>query len=220
MQLNVFFLALSIIKSVWINLHYLPFSQAIKLPIIVSYNTTFQCFKGGIIKLPSEVHFGMIHIGFHDVTVAPKTRTTLRLYGSLIFLGSAFIGRSSRIHVGKGAELVLGDDFKVSSSSSIMCCKRIEFGKNIQFSWDCLVMDSDTHDIFYEDGRISQKDKIVKFGDDIWIGCRCTILKGSFIPSNCVIGANTIITGQQFKENSIIAGNPPKVIKKIKGWKL
>lgn len=218
--MSPFFYFLSFIKSVWLNFRYLPFTQAVKLPLLVSYNTEFKCYRGGGIELPNTIHFGMIHIGFHEVTVATKTRTTIRAWGCLKFNGTAFIGRSTRIYVGKDARLVLGEDFKVSASSAIMCCKSIEFGKNIQFSWDCLVMDSDTHPIVYEDGRESQTDKPVKFGDDIWIGCRCTILKGSYIPSNCVIGANTTITGQKFEENSIIAGTPPCTIKKIKGWKL
>ena len=212
--------AFSVLKSIWINFRYLPFSKAIKLPLLVSHDTVFKCFRGGEIILPEIIHFGMIHIGFHEVTVATKTRTTLRVWGRLQFNGTAFIGRSTRIYVGKDAQLILGDDFKVSASSSIMCCQRIEFGKNIQFSWDCLVMDSDTHPIIYEDGSESITDKPVTFGNDIWIGCRSTILKGSAIPSNCVIGANTIITGQAFEGNSIIAGNPPHVVKKIKGWKI
>lgn len=81
-------------------------------------------------------------------------------------------------------------------------------------------MDSDTHSIIYEDGKPSQPTKPVLFGDNIWIGCRCTILKGSNIPSNCMIGSNTTITGQQFEGYSIIAGNPPRVVKKIRGWSL
>lgn len=218
--MKLLFRFLSFLKSIWLNFRYLPFTQAVKLPLLVSYDTEFKCYRGGRIELPDAVRFGMIHIGFHEVTVATKTRTTIRVWGYLKFNGTAFIGRSTRLYVGKEARLVLGDDFKVSASSAIMCCQNIEFGKNIQFSWDCLVLDSDTHSIVYEDGRESQTDKPVKFGDDIWIGCRCTILKGSNIPSNCVIGANTTITGQKFEENSIIAGTPPCVIKKIKGWKL
>lgn len=210
---------LSLPKTVWVNFRYLPFRQAVKLPIFVAFDTEIKGHRG-LILLPPKVHIGMIHIGFHDVTVATKTRTTLRIRGHLQFNGTAFIGRSSRFHVEKDARLVLGDDFKISSSSSIMCCKHIEFGRNIQFSWDCLVMDSDTHAIIYEDGRMSQQDKPIVFGDNIWIGCRCTILKGSNIPSNCVLGANTLITGQNFEENSIIAGTPPRSIKKIQGWHL
>lgn len=218
--MNLLFRTLSVLKSVWINFRFLPFKQAIKLPLMVSYDTEFKCFAGGKIELSDTISFGQVHIGFHEVTVATKTKTTIRVWGQLRFNGTAFIGRSTRFYVGKNAQLVLGDDFKISASSAIMCCQKIEFGKNIQFSWDCLVMDSDTHPIIYEDGKESLINKPVLFGDDIWIGCRCTILKGSIIPSNCVIGANTTITGQKFVGNCIIAGNPPRIMRRIEGWKL
>lgn len=43
-----------------------------------------------------------------------------------------------------------------------------------------------------------------------------TIFKGTRIPSNCVIGANSFVYGYKFNENTIIAGNPAKIIKQIK----
>lgn len=212
-------ICLSLLKSIWVNYRYLPLRQAIRLPIIVSYDVAFESRRGHIL-LPSDCRLGMVHIGFHEVTVATKTKTTLRVWGVLEFKGSAYIGRSTRLYVDKGGTMVLGEDFKISASTSIMCCKYIEFGNNIQFSWDCLVMDSDTHTIINDDGKASQKEKPVVFGDNIWIGCRCTILKGSNIPSNTVIGACTTITAQRFEENSIIAGTPPRSIRKIVGWNL
>ena len=111
-------------------------------------------------------------------------------------------------------------NFSISASSQINCYKSISFGRDIQFSWDCLVMDSDTHNIYDERGKRVNDDREIVFGNKIWIGCRCTILKGSIIPNGCVIGACSCVSGKNFEENSIIAGVPAKSLKKIGSWKL
>lgn len=163
----------------------------------------------------------MIRIGFHKVSVCDlKDSNVLSVDGTLVFNGTAHIGNGTRIHVAKGAELVLGDNFAVSASSQFNCYKRIVFGKDIQFSWDCLTMDSDTHRIFNEEDECTNEPLEIVFGDKIWIGCRATILKGAAIPSNCVIGACSLVSGKHFENNSIIAGNPAKSLKKISKWKL
>ena len=50
----------------------------------------------------------------------------------------------------------------------------------------------------------------------MFIGCNCIILKGSVIGDNCVIGAGSVVSGT-FDANCVIAGNPARVIRKIKG---
>ena len=165
----------------------------------------------------------MIRVGFHKVPVCePHDTTVLHIAkgGMLVFKGTAHIGHGSKIHVACGGCLELGDNFAISASSQLNCYKRIVFGRDIQFSWDCLVMDSDTHDIIGKDGvKINEAREIV-FGNKIWIGCRTTILKGSCVPDNCVIGAGSIVSGKHFLPHTIIVGAPAKSIKEIKCWNL
>lgn len=49
----------------------------------------------------------------------------------MVIRGRAYIGQSTKIYVQKNATLELGDDFKISAATSIMCCKSITFGNNI-----------------------------------------------------------------------------------------
>ena len=48
-------------------------------------------------------------------------------------------------------------------------------------------------------------------GNNVFIGMNSTILMGSQIGNNCIIGAGSIVTGT-FGDNLVIAGNPAKVI--------
>lgn len=167
--------------------------------------------------------FASIRFGFHKVSILePSSKSILIVCkgGTIHFKGSAHIGKGSKLRVDKEANLVLGDNFAISANSTINCYKSIKFGKDIQFSWDCLVMDTDSHAIFSQNGKRINENREIVFGDKIWIGCRSTILKGSVIPSGCVIGACSFVSGSKFDEHSIIAGSPAISIKVIGHWDL
>jgi acetyltransferase-like isoleucine patch superfamily enzyme len=222
LMLKFIIIVLSIPKSVIFCLRFLPFKQAVRFPIFVKYGTKVMVHGGKInISVPQEqIKIAMIRIGFHEVPTKDVCRTILNINGELVFLGSAHIGNGSILNVECDARLILGDNFAISACSTINCYKNISFGKDIQFSWDCLVMDSDTHEIYDECQNLINEPKEVVFGDHVWIGCGALILKGSCIPSECVIAAHSVLTAKQYETFSIIAGNPAKSVKKIGGWKL
>ena len=65
-------------------------------------------------------------------------------------------------------------------------------------------MDHDAHDI-YHGGVLVNTPQPVLFDNHCWIGFNSTILKGSIIPENSVIAANSVITKADFEKNSVIA---------------
>lgn len=87
-------------------------------------------------------------------------------------------------------------------------------------SWDTLFMDTDMHAIYdtcnSKNRDVINPDSTVTIGDDVWVGCRCLILKGTTIGNGCVIGAGSICTGKHQYEHSIIAGD--KVLKQNIIW--
>ena len=212
---------LSIPQVVFFNFKHFPFCKAIKLPVWIHYNTSVRC--SGSVVLNGNINTAMIRIGFHTVPgkdERDKTSVCVERDGVLEFQGTAHIGRGSRIYVDGKGRLKLGDNFAISASSTILCYKSIVMGNDILFSWDCLVMDSDTHSIYDESKKRINNDNEITVGDKVWIGCRCLILKGSKIPSNVIIGANSLVLGENFENNSIIVGNPAKSVKKIGGWEI
>lgn len=54
----------------------------------------------------------------------------------------------------------------------------------------------------------------VMVGDNVWIGRCTTILSGVDIGDNCIIGANSVVTGD-IPANCVAAGCPAKVIKRL-----
>ena len=60
----------------------------------------------------------------------------------------------------------------------------------------------------YKNGDVFGK---IKIGNNVFIGNNCTIMPGTTVGDNCIIGAGSIVRGQ-FPENSVIVGNPAKVV--------
>lgn len=57
-----------------------------------------------------------------------------------------------------------------------------------------------------------QESKAVSIGDDVWIGANAFVMPGADIPKGCVISAGAVVGGKRYKEFSILAGNPARVI--------
>jgi acetyltransferase-like isoleucine patch superfamily enzyme len=54
----------------------------------------------------------------------------------------------------------------------------------------------------------------IKLGNNVFIGDNCTILPNTIVGDNCIIGAGSVVRGK-FPENSVIIGNPAKVVLKM-----
>ena len=59
----------------------------------------------------------------------------------------------------------------------------------------------------------------IKLGNNVFVGTSCIILLNTTIGNNCIIGAGSVVRGQ-FPDDSVIVGNPAKVIMKTSVQKL
>ena len=57
--------------TLYFNFHYLPFKQAIKLPILLYKPKLLKC--KGRIRIEGEVKIGMIQLGKYNVYLYPNT---------------------------------------------------------------------------------------------------------------------------------------------------
>lgn len=70
------------------------------------------------------------------------------------------------------------------------------------------------HDLYNPDERSKKED--VVFGEKCWIGMNSIILPGVTLGSHTVVGANSVVTKSLPDGYCVIAGNPAKIIKKLK----
>jgi len=208
------------LKTIIFNFKYFKPGIALKLPVLLSRNVQLKQIKGKVI-IDGDIKPGMITIGFSDVGIFDykRSKAIWNVSGKIIFKGKALIGQGSKISVEESGELIFGENIKITAETNIVALSKIEFGKNCLLSWEILIMDDDFHSIINtEDGTYFPQSKPVYIGNNVWIGCKTTILKGSYIPDNCIIGANSLVCKKMEYPNCLYAGNPLELKKRNVEW--
>lgn len=59
----------------------------------------------------------------------------------------------------------------------------------------------------------------IKIGNNVFVGINCIILLNTTIGNNCIVGAGSVVRGN-FPDNSVIFGNPAKIVSKMNIQKL
>ena len=97
--------------------------------------------------------------------------------------------------------------------------QKVTIGKNCMLSYGIFIRTYDGHTIYDTTTKQAiNPPQDVKIGNHVWIASDCKILKGSIIPSNCVVGTSSIVTKAFDEQNCIIAGNPARVVKQNINW--
>lgn len=205
-------------KTLYFNLKYFDIKTAIRLPVLISKNVKFKKLSGKIILNSKVKKTGLIKIGFKSAGIFDEkySKSILELYGNIIFDGNAFMGQGSKLCV-KG-DLVIGKNFFSTAETTIICYEAIDIGENCLISWDTQIMDTDFHKVMQNNNIVNFNRKII-ICEHVWIGCRVTILKGSYIAANNVVASNSVVCNQIYNENNVLAGNPCKVVKANVEWK-
>lgn len=127
---------------------------------------------------------------------------------------------------GNGNKITIGKDTYIYSSynkpTMLSACNgtNIQIGDNCLFSNDIEIQTTDHHKLYCDNKRINE-DKDIIIGNHCWICAHTSILKGAIIDDGCVIGAKSLVNkNYSGDKNSIIAGNPAKVIRQNINWEL
>lgn len=123
-----------------------------------------------------------------------------------------------------GAYIRIGNNVGMSGVT-IYARKGIEIGENTAIGGNTKILDNDFHPIEAEarnkllaDKNGGDSDlvpaKPIKIGKNCFIGCNAIVLKGTELGDGCVVGAGAVVSGK-FEADSVIVGNPARVIKKV-----
>ncbi|MGL3151652.1 acyltransferase [Microbacterium sp. A82] len=125
---------------------------------------------------------------------------------------------------GNGKERVLA----IGRGTSIEGCRfamagdgprSVTVGENCMMSTGIIFRASDGHAIFdLDSGEVLNQAQPIMIGDHVWIGANATILKGSQVANNTVIGTHSLVSRKFEDENTAIAGVPAKVVRRNIGW--
>ncbi len=110
-----------------------------------------------------------------------------------------------RLEVGKGATLRIGNGTYLNRNTTVVANRHVEIGRDCKISWDVVIMDSDQH-AYPETNR--GEDAVV-IENDVWIGCRCIILKGVRIGRGAIVAAGAVVT-KNVPPFTVVGGVPAK----------
>jgi len=161
---------------------------------------------------------GMVRIGFGNVGIFDYnfSRTIWENNGCVVFRGGANVCQGCKVSVGKSGVLTFGKNFTCTAESQFVCVDKITFGDDCLISWENLIMDTDWHQVLSSKNKANHAP--INIGNHVWVGCRCTILKGVDIPDNSIIAAGSIVTKRFFNTNSLIAGNDARLVAMDIDW--
>ena len=179
---------------IYFNYHYLPFRQAVFLPIWL-YKPNFLNFSGRVMISKRKVYPGMIKLGHRVVTIYPNTGIIWDNKGTIVFEGACQIGNNSAISVGPKGKVSFGENFMATTTLRLVCYYKVKIGTLTTIGWDCIIMDTDQHRITRLDGSQSKGYGSVIIGKECWITNRCTVLKNTILGDKITIASGTTISG-------------------------
>lgn len=96
----------------------------------------------------------------------------------------------------------------------------LEIGNNVNMTGPVTIL---THDYSTSvlnriDHEIYGKSKKTVIGNNVFLGWGCTVLAGTIIEDNVIIGAGAVVSGK-VEKNSVYAGNPAKKIMSISEYR-
>ena len=96
---------------------------------------------------------------------------------------------------------------------------RISIGSNCMIASPCEIRTSDSHSLLDSDGRRINYAKDIVLGGHVWIGMGCLILKGAYIPENCVVAAKSVVCSMKnVNKGSLLGGTPARILKENINW--
>jgi acetyltransferase-like isoleucine patch superfamily enzyme len=138
-------------------------------------------------------------------------------------IGEGSIVEASLVSEREGACIFIGRNTFIGGSL-IASADRIEVGDDVLISWDCKIVDHNSHATRWSERQNDVKDwyhgkkdwthvevKPVKIGSKSWLGLNVIVLKGVEIGEGAVVAAGAVVV-KNVPPWTIVAGNPAKPI--------
>lgn len=135
--------------------------------------------------------FNMLHAKIDPVGYARRIGVAMR--GQVRIYGSSYAMFSAEPYL-----VTLGDNVYISVGARFVC----HDGSTLPFRR------------LIPDLEIAGE---IVLGDNIFVGAGALILPNVTIGSNCIIGANSVVT-KSFPDNVVVAGNPARVVNSIEAY--
>lgn len=203
--------------TLWFNFRFLPFKQAIHLPILVwgrpkiinlnpDFEIIFECeeIKRGLVKMNRTGEYPS-HSGGHTEFILCGKR--------IVFKGRAFIGCGTRIISYLNSTIMIGNHAVISQKDTIISCEKLVLGDFVTMGSKVQIMDSSMHFVYLADERKVQKlSSPVIIGHNTWLANGVSVYKGTILPPYSTVAGGSMVNRDYSKEpeGTCFVGSPAK----------
>ncbi|MBF7097822.1 acyltransferase [Alkalibacter mobilis] len=131
-------------------------------------------------------------------------------------LGGNYHNRVSELQARYDKSIIMvHSNTAINNSNFIVAANKIEIGSYCRIGANVTMMDFEAHGTHPEKRNLVGEFGEILIGRNVWIGNNVIILKNVRVGDNCIIAAGSVVLKGDYPSNSIIGGNPAKVVKQI-----
>ncbi len=163
-----------------------------------------------------------------DIKITKKFRYKVKFKGNIIIGDNVYIDGYLKTE-GRG-KIQIGNNCSFRQNTFIGAVNSVKIGNNVFGAENIFIVDNNNHPISPKErykmtmtppgsvlwGWLGENvlNSPVEIEDNVWIGRYSMILKGVKIGKNSIIAAGSVVT-KSVPQNSIVAGNPAKIVKTL-----
>lgn len=209
---------INLLRSLIFNIKYLPFRQAIYMPIWVTSNFgKFRLRRGQLIlkqPLRKSVFLGEGgSLGLQHF----KSGLFLGKGAKLIINGLTVIAEGSVLRCDDDAIMEIGSNFYCNKNCYIRTASRLAFGDSCSLGWNIQINTGDGHPVWH-DGKSSNTEEPVEIGNHVWITSNVVIGKGVRIADGCIVAQGAVVTKSVDEPNCLVGGVPAAIKRRCIRW--
>lgn len=132
---------------------------------------------------------------------------------SKIKINNSIISKGTYILADHGGDIKIEDTF-IGRNCVIVSRKKITISANCQIA-EMVVIRDQNHNFGQQDMIIADQgftELPIKIGKNVWLAAKSTILAGSIVGDNTVVGANAVVLSE-LEANAVYVGVPAKKVK-------
>lgn len=204
--------------------HYALFLLVKKPLYLLSYNSNgnkFVC-HGLMRKCSLKINGGGNQVIVEQGVRLNNVRVSVSGYNNKLVIHKRVVfhegGRVKLEDEGNVIEIGEGTDFMDCFFAVSDYDSKVIVGKNCLFSAKIVVRNSDVHSILNANGKRTNPARDTIIGDRVWVAYGATILKGSTIADDSIIGTQSVVAGIYVPQGGVAVGNPAHVVKEGVHW--
>lgn len=110
-----------------------------------------------------------------------------------------------------GGKLTIGNDVFINFGTTICSANKVSIGDKVKIGPYCMIHDTDFHVQGEDFAKVEGVPVIIE--EDVWLGSRVIVLKGTVIGKGSIVAAGSVVSGV-IPPNVIAGGVPAKVIRR------